>query len=63
MAEIACSQCGRAAPVDDPDELARWRHGRLLLAGELDEMTATMLLCPECLEEERAGAYEEGGSD
>ncbi len=61
--EVVCSQCGRPAPVDDPDELARWRHSRLLLAGEPDEVTATMLLCPECVEEDHAREYEEGVGD
>jgi hypothetical protein len=55
---IGCSQCGRAAP-SDPVELATWKHGSLVLAGDADEMT-TMLLGPECAEEDRAGDYEPG---
>ena len=55
-----CSQCGRKAPAE-PDELARWRHGDLALAGELDEVSAGLLLCPDCLLEGEAKDYEEGG--
>ena len=56
---IGCSQCGRTAP-SDPAELATWKHGSLALAGDADEVTTTMLLCPECAEEDRAGEYEPG---
>jgi hypothetical protein len=56
---IGCSQCGRAAP-SDPVELETWKHGSLVLAGDADEVTTTMLLCPECAEDDRAGDYETG---
>jgi len=56
---LGCSQCGRPAPSGS-DELASWKHGELMLAGQLDDVTAPMLLCPECAEEDRAGEYEAG---
>jgi hypothetical protein len=59
MSTLSCSQCGRSAPADR-DELRSWRHGDLVLAGEPDEVTATMLLCPECVEEDLSGEYEAG---
>lgn len=58
--ELACAQCGRVIP-DDAREVARWRHGYLALAGELDEVSAAMLLCPECAEEASSGGYDPGG--
>jgi hypothetical protein len=59
-AHIACSQCGRTVAADD-EELKSWKHGDLL-AGELNDVTAEMLLCPECVAEEGAGNYEAGGA-
>jgi hypothetical protein len=59
MSTLVCSQCGRSAPTD-PEELRSWKHGDLVIAGELDEVTATMLLCPECVQEDLAHEYEEG---
>jgi hypothetical protein len=59
MASLSCSQCGRSAPTDRV-ELQGWKHGELAVAGEVDEVTATMLLCPDCVEEDRAGEYEAG---
>jgi hypothetical protein len=56
---LGCSQCGRELPAD-ADELRRWEQGSLVLAGEVDDVTAAMLLCPDCAEEDRAGEYEEG---
>jgi hypothetical protein len=61
MADFACAQCGRAVSAND--ELRSWKHGDLLLADELDDVTATMLLCPECVAEDRAGDYETGGAE
>ena len=58
VTETVCSQCGRT-PADE-GELARWKHAELVLAGELD---AAMLLCPECAEEDRELAYDEGGAE
>jgi len=57
-----CSQCGREAP-GEPEEALRWRHGELLVAGEVDEVSAGLLLCPDCIEEDRERAYEEGAGD
>jgi hypothetical protein len=59
MSSLRCSQCGRAAPTDN-DQLRDWKHGELVFAGELDEMAAAMLLCPECVEEDRTEEYEAG---
>jgi hypothetical protein len=56
---LGCSQCGRELPAD-ADELRRWGQGSLAVTGELDEVTASMLLCPDCAEDDRAGEYEEG---
>jgi hypothetical protein len=60
--ELACAQCGRVLP-DDAQEVARWRHGYLALAGELDEVSAAMLLCPECADEVTEERYDSGGGD
>jgi hypothetical protein len=37
-----------------------WKHGELVVAGELDEAAVTMLLCPECVAEDVSGEYEAG---
>ncbi len=42
-----CAQCGREVPLE-AEELARWRHGDLVLAGDLDDVTAGMVVCPDC---------------
>ena len=42
-----CAQCGRETPVDS-SELLRWRHGELALEGNLDDVTAGMVVCPDC---------------
>jgi hypothetical protein len=44
----------------DATELARWNHGELAASGELDEIAAGMLLCPDCAEDDQLGEYEEG---
>jgi hypothetical protein len=44
----------------DATELARWNHGELAASGELDEIAAGMLLCPDCAEDDLLGEYEEG---
>jgi hypothetical protein len=59
MLALSCAQCGRALPAD-PIELARWKHGNLAAAGELDETSAALLLCPDCVEEDILGQYEQG---
>jgi hypothetical protein len=43
MADLACSQCGLTVAAED-DELEELGARRLLLAGELNDVTATMLL-------------------
>ena len=42
-----CAQCGREVAVG-AEELARWRHGDLVLEGDLDDVTAGMVVCPDC---------------
>jgi hypothetical protein len=59
---LACGQCGRPLP-DDVEAVARWRHGYLALAGELDEVSAAMLLCPACATEATGGGYDAGEGD
>jgi hypothetical protein len=54
-----CAQCGREAPAD-PRKLLEWRHGELALEGELDDVTAAMVLCPDCDAEDLTGAYDQG---
>jgi hypothetical protein len=55
---LQCARCGREAP-EDPDELARWRYGKLALEGDVD-VTEGLLLCPDCDAEDRAREFEEG---
>ncbi len=57
-----CSQCGREAP-SEPEEALRWRHGHLIAAGDVDEVTEGLLLCPDCVQEQREGGYDEGAGD
>ena len=59
MSSLQCSQCGRAAPTD-PDQLGSWMHGELVATGELDELTAAMLLCPDCVTEDVSREYDVG---
>ena len=56
---LTCYQCGRKLPPGTA-EAARWQHADLVRSGELDE---AMLLCPECREEDREMAYDEGGGE
>jgi hypothetical protein len=59
MSTIGCAQCGRPLP-SEAAELARWKNATLTASGEIDDATGAMLLCPECVDEERLGEYEEG---
>jgi hypothetical protein len=59
ITRAACAQCEQLLPAD-PDEIARWKHADLVLSGDLD---VAMLLCPDCQEEGRDMAYDEGGAD
>ena len=59
MSTAGCAQCGCPLPRDAAT-LAHWKHRSLAAAGEIDETTAAMLLCPECAEDDRLGEYEEG---
>lgn len=58
--QLACAQCGRPLPHDDR-ELARWKHG--YLAGELDEVSQGILLCPVCAADDRFGEFDAGVAD
>jgi hypothetical protein len=58
---VRCSQCGTEA-TGDPTTLEDWLHGALVAAGELDDdAAADLLLCPDCVAEERDGVFETGG--
>jgi hypothetical protein len=58
---VRCSQCGTEAAAD-PAALEDWRHGALVAAGELDDdAAAPLLLCPDCVADEREGMFEGGG--
>jgi hypothetical protein len=59
---LVCSQCGRPFP-EDPGEQSGWTDGGLLEGGELDDVAALTLLCPDCRAEAESGAFEEGGGD
>jgi hypothetical protein len=56
MAVAECSQCGREAPRDAA-ALLSWRHGELVLQGEIGE---GLLVCPDCDAEHREHEFEEG---
>jgi len=58
---VECAQCGRGAPAD-PAELALWRHGELAASAdlELDDVTASLVLCPDCDADDRSGEFEAG---
>jgi hypothetical protein len=58
---VECAQCGREAPLD-PVQLRSWRHGELALADGLDEITAGMVLCPDC-DREDLRDYDQGEAD
>jgi hypothetical protein len=62
VSDTVCSQCGQPVPAD-PVELARWKGGELLLAGELEDFAVGLLICPDCVRAERAGNYEAGEGD
>lgn len=59
---LCCAQCGRML-ADDPAEVARWRPRILVAEGDLDELTAMMVLCPDCADDASAGAYDAGDVD
>ena len=54
-----CAQCGRAAPAD-PAELSAWRHGDLAAEGDLDDVTAGMVVCPDCDAQDLSGDFDQG---
>jgi len=56
---VECAQCGQEAPAE-PAELETWRHADLVLSDELDDVTASLVLCPECDAEDRQGEFEAG---
>ena len=59
---LACAQCGQAAP-SNPRELRRWSYGSVAVSGDYSEVIDRLLLCPECVEEEHAHEFDEGGMD
>jgi hypothetical protein len=59
---FACSHCGEPLPTE-PLAVAAWRHGSLVLSGELEADATDLLLCPDCDADEELGAYEEGAGD
>lgn len=59
---LACAQCGRTAPTD-PRELMRWANGSLAVRGDFPDVIGSLLLCPECVEEEHAHEFDEGTAD
>lgn len=61
-ARLCCAQCGRPLPEDEA-AVREWRFGEQAAAGELDETSAAILLCPECTEDVVGGEYEEGVGD
>jgi hypothetical protein len=56
---VVCSRCGRDVP-SDPDELLTWRHGELVVDGDVDE---GLLLCPDCDAEDREREFDEGAGE
>ena len=56
---VECAQCGRDAPTD-PRELSTWRHADLVSEDELDDVTAALVLCPDCDDDDRHGKFEPG---
>jgi hypothetical protein len=62
LTSLACAQCGQAAP-SYPPELMRWSYGSVAVSGDYSEVIDRLLLCPECVEEEHAHEFDEGGMD
>ena len=58
---LACAQCGREAP-SEPDDLTHWAYGPIAVRGDFPEVIDVLLRCPECVEEEHAHQFEEGGT-
>jgi hypothetical protein len=54
---LACSRCGAPAPAD-ADGLAAWEYGSHVARGDVDDVTASMLVCPDCRDELHDEAYE-----
>jgi hypothetical protein len=62
VTELACAQCGRAAP-GEPDELETWAYGPIAVRGEFPEVIDVLLLCPECVDEDHDHDFDEGTGD
>lgn len=62
LTPLACAQCGQEAP-SDPRDLTRWSYGTIALRGEFSDVIDRLLLCPECVREELAHEFDEGGAD
>lgn len=61
VTELACAQCGRAAP-SEPSELSGWAYGPTALRGDFPEVIDVLLLCPECVVEDHDHEFDEGGT-
>lgn len=59
---VTCAQCGRELPTDSVERV-RWRPSEIVTAGELDEMTAGALLCPDCASHDLLDEHELGEVD
>jgi hypothetical protein len=57
---LTCSRCGGPAPTPESAEFTAWRGSGAVLAGEVGDLAAGLLLCPECVAEDRT-ADELGG--
>ncbi len=62
MPPLGCAQCGRPFPAD-PAERARWKPHDVAVSGAVDEAAAGLLLCPDCVAEDRSGEFDAGGGD
>ena len=60
VTELACAQCGCAAPTA-PGELTSWAYGPIAVRGEFPEVIDVLLLCPECIVEDHDHEFDEGG--
>jgi hypothetical protein len=58
--EYFCTECGRAAPPIDSDEILEWEGGHLVMAGETDPLVLS-LVCPNCMAADRPADDELGG--
>lgn len=62
MSVLGCAQCGTPLPAD-PAERGGWEPYHVAVLGTVDETAAGVLLCPDCVAEDRSGEYDAGGGD